>query len=161
MKRHRFSFTVWEHLIAAVAAAIVLTLVAPPMMRSQVCLNEAKACETLAAIAEAQARFQSSAVRDDNGDGIGDYATLEQLAGDNGADAYLSAVLRNGTRGGYRFDIEVTPGSREHPASFFCQARPLQPKLTGWHTYIVDSSGIVVCALDAAAEFQSASLLAR
>jgi len=158
MTRHRFSFTLWEHLIVAVATAILLLLVAPPMMRSQMCLNESTAYKTLVAIAEAQERFQASAVLDEDGDGVGDFATLEQLAGSDGADAYLSAVLADGRRSGYRFRIEVVSGSRTCAPSFVCEAEPIYPKLTGWHTYSVDSTGVVFARLGDSGGVRSAAL---
>ena len=85
-------------------------------------------------------------IRDDDGDGVGDYGTLEELANPGGTGAiapFIDGLLGTGQKHGYVFTVSVTPGTATTQPSYTCTAVPAAAGRTGYRQFFVDESGII------------------
>jgi hypothetical protein len=160
MKPGRSSKTLWtagcvRFALGASALLVIVTAVAAVMavsrFRSGIATNEAAAAHAVRAIAEAQRSFLFGGFMDHNGDGIGDYGTLRQLAdpaGDGSRTPLIDPLLATRSRYGYRFRIEVIYGDGVTLPNYRCVALPRGPEVSGARRFYVDGSDIVRCVAD-------------
>ena len=85
---------------------------------------QVNAYRALQELHKAQKDFQQSVTVDVNGDGIGDYGTIEQL---HESERYHDVFRKMGYATGYEFLIEVTPGDENTEPGFTCIAQNEQP----------------------------------
>lgn len=74
-------FTLIEIIIVVAIIAIIAAVAVPNLFSARSAANEVSAIATLRTIYQAQAQFQSSAVVDSDGDGLGEFGCLGELAG--------------------------------------------------------------------------------
>jgi len=67
--------------VAAALAALAAAAVVPNLLASNLCSNETAAIATLRNLAACQSRFRASGAVDTDGDGIGEFGTIRELAG--------------------------------------------------------------------------------
>ena len=147
-------FTLIELLIVVAVVGVLAAVAVPSLLRARMNGNEASAIGSLRTISSAQHLYSSSC-------GGGGYATsLDDLAlapGSGGpafVPADLSAAFPGGTpKSGYEFTITpsggvVTPAantcngaSADTRTSFFSQADPVSPGVTGTRYFATDQSG--------------------
>jgi prepilin-type N-terminal cleavage/methylation domain-containing protein len=139
-------FTLIELMIVVAIIAIIAAIAIPNLLRSRMSSNEAAAIGGIRTISTAETMFQSSAFVDADGNGMGDYGTLAQLADPDGGGAtepFIDAVLGSGNKLGYQFAAVVTPGNGVNMPSYTCTAVPSAPGRTGLRTFFVDDSGVI------------------
>jgi hypothetical protein len=85
---------------------------------------QVNAYRALQELHKAQKHFQQSETVDVNGDGIGDYGTIEQL---HESERYHDVFRKMGYATGYEFLIEVTQGDENTEPGFTCVAQKEQP----------------------------------
>jgi hypothetical protein len=103
--------------------------------------NQASAIASLRTIVSAQVQFQAELIRDDDGDGVGDFGTLEELAGVE--PPLLDSGTASGFNNGYEFTIVVQLGAPEQPAGFVAMAIPDAKAPKESERYYVDEEGTV------------------
>ena len=118
----------------------------PSAVPSRASANDAAAAGAMRTISTGQAAFQIAGIRDDDGDGVGDYGTLEELANPGGTGTvapFIDSLLATGQKHGYVFGVTVTPGSATAQPAYTCTAVPAAAGRTGYRQYFVDESGII------------------
>ena len=86
----------------------------------------------------AQGIVQEAAIIDRNGDGIGDYATLQGLSSVKvgSVGPFLGPELSSGRNEHYRFELKVVYGDGETLPSYLCFATPMDnPGLKSFYIY--------------------------
>jgi prepilin-type N-terminal cleavage/methylation domain-containing protein len=146
MKKKNSGFTLIELMIVVAIIAIIAAIAIPNLLRSRMSANEAGAAGAMRTISTGEVGFQSAAFVDGDGDGVGDYGTLAQLADPDGGGAtppFIDQVLGNGLKHGYTFAVVVTPGNAAQVPAYTCTAVPSAPGRTGFRAYFVDESGVI------------------
>jgi len=113
-------------------------------------------------ISTGQTAFQTAAFVDTDGDGVGDYGTLAQLADPDGAGStppFVDSVLGAGLKHGYVFTVAVTNGSATTMPAYTCTATPAASGQTGYRQYFVDESGVIRFTSDGTAVTASSAPL--
>ena len=85
-------FTLVEIAITLAVLALLATMAVPNYLGSRAASNEAAVVATLRSLVDAQSKFRLAAHVDRDDDGIGEYGTLGELAGQLGLDAKAVAV---------------------------------------------------------------------
>lgn len=136
-----------------------------PMDGGDASTPDQEAIDTLSAVLfPAQFQFQAAAFADQDGDGIGEYATFAELAGAaappgrDKAEALLNGFAADGVRNGYRYAVFLPDGAGgalppdagprradraaadRQEATFVIYAWPVQP---GGRMFAVDQGGVV------------------
>lgn len=157
-----------EILSTIALVAMLSTVAVPNYLSSKADANEATVVRTLRAVAAAQDAFRRAAIVDRDGDGIGEFGTLRELAAgaaprgraksvqvDIGpvdarglahhAGHLFALFLPDATGRGIADDRarrnHVDPELAER--HFTCIAWPVEQGRTGTHTWLVDASGLV------------------
>ncbi|MFC1735652.1 hypothetical protein ACFL1X_06010 [Candidatus Hydrogenedentota bacterium] len=125
---------------------VFLVLFLPELLRPRKDHNEISAIGSLNAIKSGQAGFSKSKFLDADSDGVGDYASLAQLAGQDDAFVldwpFIDSELGSGTKNGYRFTV-TTDTVDEGEEAYTVSAEPINPGKTGNEYYFMDESGVV------------------
>ena len=74
-------FTVIELLIVVAIIAILAAMAIPKLLSARLAANEAVAISTLRTLSTAQAAFRASGALDTDGDGVGEFGYIAELAG--------------------------------------------------------------------------------
>jgi type IV pilus assembly protein PilA len=139
-------FTLIELMIVVAIIAVIAAIAIPNLLRSRMSANEASASGAMRTISTGQTAFQTAAFVDVDGDGMGDYGTLAQLANPDGAGLtppFIDSVLGAGTKEGYVFTVVVTAGGPAVTPAYTCTAVPTTLGRTGYRQYFVDESGVI------------------
>lgn len=153
MKKNH-GFTLIELMIVVAIIAIIAAIAIPNLLRSRMSANEAGAAGAMRTISTGEVGFQTAAFVDSDGDGVGDYGTLAQLADPDGGGntpPFIDAVLGGGAKHGYNFTVTVTMGSPTAPPAYTCVAAPAAAGRTGYRQYFVDESGVIRFTADGSA----------
>src|SRR5690606_26912405 len=129
MKRFgkKTGFTLIELMIVVAIIAIIAAIAIPNLLRSRMSANEAGAAGAMRTISTGEVGFQTAAFVDGDGDGVGDYGTLEQLAAPDGGGTtppFIDQVLGGGSKHGYNFTVTVTAGTDSTLPAYTCTAIP-------------------------------------
>ena len=154
MKAHKYGFTLIELMIVVAIIAIIAAIAIPNLLRSRMSANEASAAGAMRTISTGEVSFQTAAFVDADGDGMGDYGSLAQLANPDGAGAtppFIDQVLGGGTKQGYVFAVNVTNGNAAALPAYTCTAVPAAAGRTGYRQYFVDESGVIRFTSDGSA----------
>ena len=119
-------FTLIKLMIVVAIIAIIAAIAIPNLLRSRMSANEAGAAGAMRTISTGEVAFQTAAFVDTDGDGVGDYGTLAQLANPDGAGAtppFIDNVLGGGNKHGYVFTLTVTNGSPTQVRKIFSPER--------------------------------------
>ncbi|HRK36552.1 MAG TPA: prepilin-type N-terminal cleavage/methylation domain-containing protein [Candidatus Hydrogenedentes bacterium] len=152
--RKNSGFTLIELMIVVAIIAIIAAIAIPNLLRSRMSANEAGAAGAMRTISTGEVAFQTAAFVDADGDGVGDYGTLAQLADPDGGGAtppFIDAVLGGGNKHGYVFTVAVTNGAATTLPAYTCTAAPAAAGRTGYRQYFVDESGVIRFTADGTA----------
>ena len=147
-------FTLIELMIVVAIIAIIAAIAIPNLLRSRMSANEASAAGAMRTLSTGEVGFQTAAFVDGDGDGVGDYGTLAQLADPDGAGAtppFIDSVLGGGVKHGYNFTATVTAGSPTTLPAYTVTAVPASAGRTGYRQYFVDESGVIRYTADGSA----------
>ena len=139
-------FTLIELMIVVAIIAIIAANAIPNLLRSRMSANEAGAAGAMRTISTGEVAFQTAGFVDNDGDGVGDYGTLAELANPDGAGAtppFIDQVLGGGVKHGYNFAVVVTFGSTTALPAYTGIATPAAAGRTGYRQYFVDESGVI------------------
>lgn len=146
LRNREHGFTLLELMIVVALIAIIAAVAIPNLLRSRMSANESAAVQGLRTISTGQAGFKEAAFVDADGDGAGDYGTLDQLSNPDGAGEsppFVDGALASGTKLGYLFTVAPVPGGGGLPSSYTALALPQAPGNTGWTQYFVDETGVI------------------
>ena len=139
-------FTLIELMIVVAIIAIIAAIAIPNLLRSRMSANEASAAGAMRTISTAQVSYQAAAFKDNDTDGVGDYATLPELGDPDGGGAtppYIDSVLAAGSKQGYNFPATtIVLGAAAVAPAYSNTAVPLSNR-TGYRRYFVDESGVI------------------
>jgi type IV pilus assembly protein PilA len=139
-------FTLIELMIVAAIIAIIAAIAIPNLLRSRMSANEASATGAIRTISTSETSFQHAAFIDNDGDGLGDYGSLAQLADPDGAGntpPYIDDVLGAGNKQGYIYTVVVTLGTPAVSPTYTCTAIPAALGQSGYRQFFVDDSGVI------------------
>jgi type II secretory pathway pseudopilin PulG len=118
--------------VVLIPVMIIAAIAIPNLLASRRAANESAAIRAVRTIHAAQQTYQSTY-------GNGSYGTLAELQG----GSLIAPELANGVKSGYRFKVEVFPGSKGVPAAFAVTAVPTEYGASGRRSFFVDESGII------------------
>ena len=147
-------FTLIELMIVVAIIAIIAAIAIPNLLRSRMSANEAGAAGAMRTISTGEVGFQTAAFVDTDGDGVGDYGTLAQLANPDGAGAtppFIDSVLGGGQKHGYVFTMTPVMGNATTLPSYGCLAAPAAAGRTGYRQYFVSEDGVIRYTSDGSA----------
>lgn len=141
----RRGFTLVELMIVLLLIAIIVAIAIPLILRSRMSANEGAAVAALRSISTAQVAFQAAGIVDANGDGTGDFGTLEELGTLENANSepFIDRTLARGSRHGYEYSVEVFYGSETVDAAYSARAVPSAPGRTGVRNFYVDQTSVL------------------
>jgi len=142
----RNGFTAVELMIVLEIIMILVVIALPNFLRYRMNANETSAVASIKLLAMSEAAFKASSFFDADGDGEGDYGTLEELANPDGrgeTPPFIDADLAKGDKSGYGFIIAITTGSPGTSPSYSCIGFPESPTYTGIRIFYVDESAVI------------------
>ena len=122
---------------AVVAVLILFVVFGPSQMRSRSHANEAFAEGAMRTISTAEIAFQAAGAKDEDGDGVGDYGTLEELYAVDPWPAFT------GKSKDYVFEVDVILGDADTTPTFKATARPQEYGRKGRKSYYVGETGVI------------------
>jgi len=155
-------FTLIELMIVVAIIAIIAAIAIPNLLRSRMSANEAGAAGAMRTISTGEVGYQTAGFTDADGDGVGDYGSLADLADPDGAGAtppYIDTVLGGGVKHGYTFTDAVTAGSNTAMPAYTVTAVPQVSGRTGFRQFFVDESGVIRYTADGTAVSSSSAPL--
>lgn len=131
------------HRVAPESAQVEALPQSPPAV-AVISGNEAAVSDIMQKIKSAQKKFQEEKRLDIDGDGVGDYGTLDQLTtpGDGG-EPLLDEEFPSGVSHDYRFIIEVCPSALDGSPHYQCVALDTKPGPKKNQCFHLDERGIV------------------
>ncbi|MCP4641835.1 MAG: prepilin-type N-terminal cleavage/methylation domain-containing protein [bacterium] len=144
-------FTMVELMIVMEIIVIIAALAIPQIMRAVMSANENSASGSLRNVAVGQASFKTAGFADVDGDGEGDYGTLDQLANPDASGVtppFIDRHIASGLKSGYVFVMTVMTGGPGAPPAFQCYGVPAKPGRTGFKMYYVDDSNVIRVTTD-------------
>lgn len=121
-------------LVIVVPIGIVAAIAIPNLLASRRAANEGATISVLRKIHSAEATYQATV-------GNGEYGTLEQLA----AQHLIAPEVASGSRYGYQFRVELTPGL-DNVAGFQATGVPLSYPNSGRRSFFVSENGVIRAA---------------
>lgn len=139
----RRGFTLIELMIVIVIISILVAIAIPLFLRNRMTANEASAIGAMRTISTAQAVFRQQTIRDDDGNGDGDFGTLAELSTPTnpGSPPFIDDALGSGVKSGYLFTIEVVAGAPNVEPHYSAIAIPGAYAKTGIRNFYVDEQG--------------------
>lgn len=120
--------------VLGILAAILLPAFARARYAAEIAEQRAAVEATLRHVAEIQRTFQAEGHVDRDGDGVGDYGTIEELNARYDPDIEYD-------HGGYQIGLTVMYGSADSPPDYLCTARPTMEHRYLKRRYWVDATG--------------------
>jgi len=99
------AFTLLELLVALTVIALVAAVAIPSLLSARLRANEASALTTMRFIADAQTRFQATALIDLDHDGAGEFGFFKELS----AGSCVRATANGSVRGGFAAPAALPP----------------------------------------------------
>ncbi|HNQ51093.1 MAG TPA: prepilin-type N-terminal cleavage/methylation domain-containing protein [Candidatus Omnitrophota bacterium] len=128
-------FTLPEIMIVVAIIALLAAIAVPNLLRARVTSNEGAAIATMKAISSAAHIFRTS--------NSGYPALLSELYV-NQTPPYIDSVLATGTKQGYAFAFAGTDDDGfGNFQSFTVTATPVNPGVTGYRYFFVDTTGVI------------------
>ena len=118
--------------VVLVPVMVIAAIAIPNLLAARRAANESAAIRSLKILHGAEQTYQATK-------GNGNYGTLSDLQG----FTLISADLAREVRSGYRFKLEVFPGSRETPAAFTVIAVPTEYGSSGRRSFFIDETGVI------------------
>lgn len=131
-------FTLIELMIVIAIIAVIAAIAIPNLVRARLHANESAAIGALRTLSASEASFSISVLLDADGDGVGEYGTLNDLFAIN--PPYIDAVLAGGVKHGYNF---VVVPNADAETGYVCNANPTVIGRTGNRHYYVDESAVI------------------
>lgn len=144
-------FTLIELMIVVSIISILMTIAVPNFLRFRMNANDGAAVGHMRTISTSETMFQSSGIADKSGDGVWDYATLEELGSGDKGPPFIDEKLSGGERSGYLYEVEVTQSSATSAPAYACTATPAQPGRSGIRRFFVDETGTLRYTADGSA----------
>ena len=141
-------FTLIELMIVVSIISILMTIAVPNFLRFRMNANDGAAVGHMRTISTSETMFQSSGIADKSGDGVWDYATLEELGSDDNGPPFIDEHLSQGARSGYLYEVEVTESSPTSAPAYTCIATPARPGRSGIRSFFVDETGTLRYTVD-------------
>ena len=150
-------FTLIELMIVVAIIAIIAAIAIPNLLRARLAANESSAISALRTLSSAEETFRTSGVKDQDGDGLGEYGTLSEMAGlaaiGTGtavADPpFIDNQLGQGNKSGYTFALSVAgcitgvTATNASEIDYFASAWPVAYSRSGNRTFCIDASGVL------------------
>ena len=138
-------FTLVELMVVVAVIAILAAIAIPSLLRSRMAANESSAITATRAIVTGEVSYQAANYKDASGDGLGDFATLEELQdpmGD-GEQGYIDEGIAGGARQGYIFTLNTVDGVPGVPPSYTLNVDPSVPGNTGIRFFFTNENGVI------------------
>ena len=144
MMKSRSGFTLIELMVVTLIIAIIVAIAVPLFLRNRIGANESGAIGALRTISSAEIGYQAARIKDEDGDGEGEFGTLEELGNPTeGSEPFIDSSLASGIKQGYRFEVTLVPPSGNIPPSYGARAVPLVDTKTGVRKFYINQSNVL------------------
>ncbi|MEK7793743.1 MAG: type II secretion system protein [Candidatus Hydrogenedentota bacterium] len=144
MMNLRRGFTLIELMVVCLIIGIIVAIAVPLLLRNRMGANEAGAIAALRTISSAEIGYKASAIKDEDNDGEGEFATLEELGNPTeGSAPFIDSSLASGIKEGYRFTVTLVPPSGNLPPGYGARGVPLVDSKTGVRKFYINDSNVI------------------